>query len=131
MQTFPKPTLINVLLGCFSHHRLVSTRCSATCFLGVKFYLEFVVWNSLKETPSVMEHLKLQPPEYMNKKEESKVIHEFSRVLVFFLILFPHSCVFVQGHGDLKRIGAQIIWDVLEIMYSQCSSPIICPCQCK
>lgn len=101
MQTFPKPTLINVLLSCFSRHRLVSTRCSATCFLGVKCYPEFVVWNSLKETPSVMERLKLQPPEYMNKKEESKVIHEFSRVLVFFLILFfPFLCFRSGSRGS-------------------------------
>lgn len=44
---------------------------------------------------------------------------------------FSDSCVFVQGHWDLSRIGAWIIRDVLEIMYSQSSSPIICPCRRK
>lgn len=108
MQTFPKPALVNVFLGCFSHHGLVSSHCSVTCFLGVKCYPEFVVWNSLKETPSVMEHPKLQLPEYMNTKEESKVIHEFSRVLFFFLVafLFP-ILVFLSRVTGISSVSAR------------------------
>lgn len=57
-----------------------------------------------------MERLKLQPPEPMNNKEESKAIHEFRWVLFFFFLSyrvpFCDSRVFVQGHGALERIGA-------------------------
>lgn len=85
-----------------------------------------------KKTPSVMERLKLQPPKYINNKEESKAIREFSWVLFFFSFFyrlpFSDSCVFLQGHRALERIGARTLRDVLEIMYS---SPVICPCRRK